>query len=41
VDALDHSLRADTPRIGLWLDNSDETPEDTVRRILAALPPTS
>jgi predicted kinase len=36
VDALDHSLRVDTPRVGLWLDNSDETPEDTVRRLLAA-----
>ena len=38
VEDLDRSLREDTPRIGLWLDNSDQTPEETVAAILADLP---
>lgn len=25
VEALDHALRAETPRIGLWLDTSEHT----------------
>lgn len=33
VEALDQMLRA-TPRIGLWLDTSDQTAEDTVDEIL-------
>jgi hypothetical protein len=37
VEALDRSLRADTPRIGLWLDNSDQTPDETADAILARL----
>ncbi|WP_439675553.1 AAA family ATPase [Embleya sp. MST-111070] len=37
VDALDAALRRDTPRIGLWLDTSDRTPDWTVDRILADL----
>jgi chloramphenicol 3-O-phosphotransferase len=35
VDALDRSLRDQTPRIGLWLDNSAQTPDETVAEILA------
>ena len=35
--ALDHSLRAETPRLGLWLDSSElsvgETVEEILRRI--------
>lgn len=37
VDAFDHVLRAATPRLGLWLDSSDLTVEETVDRILANL----
>lgn len=32
---LDRYLRAETPRIGLWLDTSDQTPAETVDEILA------
>jgi predicted kinase len=38
IDALDRSLRDDTPRIGLWLDTSTESPAETVNRILSRLP---
>lgn len=38
VRALDRSLREDTPRLGLWLDTSDQTPGETVDAILASLP---
>ncbi|GAA4445366.1 AAA family ATPase [Phytohabitans houttuyneae] len=38
VEALDRELRERTPRLGLWLDTSDQTPDDTVTRILANLP---
>lgn len=31
---LDEALRQATPRIGLWLDSSDQTPEETVDEIL-------
>ncbi len=34
VAALDSVLREDTPRIGLWLDTSELTVEQTVDRIL-------
>lgn len=37
VDAFDHVLRAETPRLGFWLDNSDLTVAATVDRILAYL----
>ena len=37
VDALDHALRVDTPRIGLWLDTSQQTPDQTVSAILGNL----
>ncbi|WP_307135791.1 AAA family ATPase [Streptomyces aurantiacus] len=30
VEALDHALRAETPRIGLWLDTSEHTPALTI-----------
>jgi len=32
---LDSYLREQTPRIGLWLDTSDQTPEQTVEEIIA------
>jgi chloramphenicol 3-O-phosphotransferase len=35
VKMLDDGLRNDTPRLGLWLDTSDQTPEETVQEILA------
>ncbi|CUW28814.1 Chloramphenicol phosphotransferase-like protein [Streptomyces reticuli] len=35
VAALDEELRLRTPRIGLWLDTSGWTPEETVEAILA------
>ncbi|MEU0196619.1 MULTISPECIES: AAA family ATPase [unclassified Streptomyces] len=35
VAALDEELRARTPRIGLWLDTSELTVEQTVEEILA------
>lgn len=31
---LDDVIRTDTPRIGLWLDSSDQTPDETVDEIL-------
>ena len=35
METLDAGLRNDTPRIGLWLDSSDQTPDETVDEILA------
>ena len=32
---LDDEIRTKTPRIGLWLDNSDQTPNETVDEIVA------
>ncbi len=32
--AMDAALREETPRLGLWLDTSDQTPEETVDEIL-------
>ncbi|MFI0372607.1 AAA family ATPase [Actinomadura sp. 1N219] len=34
IDHLDHGLRTQTPRLGLWLDTSDQTPTETVNEIL-------
>lgn len=34
IDLLDAGLRNETPRIGLWLDTSGQTPDDTVEEIL-------
>lgn len=34
---LDHSLRTETPRIGLWLDTSTQTVQESVDVILAQL----
>jgi hypothetical protein len=34
VSDLDTYLRVETPRIGLWLDSSDQTPDETVDEIL-------
>jgi hypothetical protein len=33
-EMLDEALRLQTPRIGLWLDSSDQTPAETVNEIL-------
>jgi predicted kinase len=35
VEQFDASLRRDTPPLGLWIDSSDQTPEETVNEILA------
>jgi len=32
---LDAALRCDTPRLGLWIDNSAQAPEETIAEILA------
>ncbi|WP_405824158.1 AAA family ATPase [Streptomyces sp. NBC_01390] len=37
VDILDDALRSRTPRRGLWLDTSHQTPAETVDQILADL----
>lgn len=37
LDAFDHVLRSETPRIGYWLDNSDQTVPETVESILSHL----
>ncbi|MGJ6968329.1 AAA family ATPase [Streptosporangium sp. G11] len=34
IDLLDNGLRTATPRLGLWLDTSDQTPGQTVDEIL-------
>ncbi|MDP5315801.1 AAA family ATPase [Streptomyces poriferorum] len=38
VEALGRALREETPRIGLWLDTSEQTPDRTVSSILDNLP---
>ncbi len=35
VEELDRWLRERTPRIGLWLDTSAMTPDETAEKILA------
>jgi chloramphenicol 3-O-phosphotransferase len=35
IAALDEALRRETPRIGLWLDTSSQTPDQTVDEIVA------
>ena len=34
IDALDHALRTDTPAIGMWLDTSEQSTEETVEAIV-------
>lgn len=34
VEALDGALRHETPRLGFWLDTSDQRPEETVEAII-------
>lgn len=34
ISALNHSLHNETPKIGLWIDSSDQTPQETVEEIL-------
>jgi cytidylate kinase len=38
VADLDGALRRETPRLGLWVDSSDQTPDHTVDEVLARLP---
>lgn len=38
VESFDSLLRDHTPRIGLWLDTSTHTPEQTLATLLANLP---
>jgi chloramphenicol 3-O-phosphotransferase len=35
IEALDHGLRTETPHIGLWLDTSHQSPDETVDEILS------
>ncbi|MEV2214888.1 hypothetical protein AB0H86_26140 [Streptomyces sp. NPDC050997] len=35
IGPLDHVLRQETPRLGLWIDTSEQTPAQTVDEILA------
>jgi hypothetical protein len=37
IAAFDHVLRAETPRIGYWLDSSDQSVTETVNQILTHL----
>jgi cytidylate kinase len=37
IGDLDRALRERTPHIGLWIDNSDQDPSDTVDEILGRL----
>jgi hypothetical protein len=37
VDQLDRILRDETPHIGTWIDNSDQTPDETVDQIIATI----
>ncbi|WP_329202698.1 AAA family ATPase [Streptomyces sp. NBC_01435] len=37
VESLDRVLREETPRIGLWLDTSGQTVEESVDAVLAGL----
>lgn len=37
VEALDHVLRHETPQVGMWLDSSDWSPEETVNEIMNRL----
>lgn len=34
VEDLDRTLREDTPALGLWIDTSTQTPEETVQAVL-------
>jgi hypothetical protein len=34
IEEFDRGFRATTPRVGLWLDSSDQSPEQTVDAIL-------
>jgi chloramphenicol 3-O-phosphotransferase len=39
IDELYRGFTAETPRIGIWLDTSEQTPAETVEAILARTPP--
>ena len=34
AEQLDRSMREETPRLGLWIDSSEQTPEQTVEKIV-------
>ncbi|WP_010272742.1 AAA family ATPase [Paenibacillus senegalensis] len=36
---LNHLLQTETPRLGLWLDTTNMTPDDTVNELLARMHP--
>ena len=38
VRDFDHKVKTETPHIGLWLDSSKQTPEETVDEIIRQLP---
>ncbi|MGE5654766.1 MAG: AAA family ATPase [Bacillota bacterium] len=38
IEELDRQLRLETERVGLWLDTSDQTPQQTVETILSRAP---
>ncbi|MEU0804150.1 zeta toxin family protein [Streptomyces sp. NPDC005970] len=38
IGPLDHALRQETPRLGLWIDTSEQTPTQTADEILARAP---
>jgi hypothetical protein len=40
IAEFDQELRDNTPRVGLWLDTSEQAPADTVDEILRRLPET-
>ena len=35
---FDHKVRTETPKIGLWLDSSQQSPDETVDEIIRRLP---
>ena len=41
IPALDAALRQETPRIGLWIDTSTQSPDETVDEIIRRGPPST
>lgn len=37
AEAMDRILRLETPRLGLWLDTSDQTPQETASEVMRRL----
>lgn len=38
ISDFDHKVRSETPHIGLWLDSSQQTPDETVDELVRRLP---